>query len=137
MNSQLVLSVLYHHHLPLTPGTPVHQKFHQSSLCQLKYIIKTFQILFGEEGGEHRTISFLNAVFNLKSHADKIKSIRYLKNTSPIRGCQDIDFDVRIEVLCTTFDGHHFIVQMQKAATPKHSNCWVYYGARELVALGY
>jgi hypothetical protein len=92
---------------------------------------KTFKILFGEQGKENRLISFLNSVFDLKGK-DQIQNIRYLPTSLPSGGVRDILFDLRIEGVCETYNGHRFVVEMQQASTPGHMNRWIYYGAREL-----
>lgn len=95
---------------------------------------ETFKILFGEEGYEERAISFLNAVFAPKASDDRIKKIKYIDGTLSSAIDRTIHFDVKIEASCQTFKGDRFIVEMQKAKIPGHTNRWVYYGARELVS---
>ena len=97
---------------------------------------ETFKILLGEEGREHRPISFLNAVFAPKVTDDKIKEIKYLDGSLNSAVDRTLHFDVKIEALCETFNGHRFIIEMQKARIPGHMNRWVYYGARELAMVG-
>jgi predicted transposase/invertase (TIGR01784 family) len=97
---------------------------------------ETFKILLGEEGAEPRAVSFLNAVFQPKTDEDRIKDIRYLDGTMHSVVDRTLHFDVKIEGLCETFAGQRFIVEMQKARIPSHTNRWVYYGARELAAMG-
>ncbi len=89
---------------------------------------ETFKILLGEEGREHRPISFLNAVFAPKVTDDKIKEIKYLDGSLNSAVDRTLHFDVKIEALCETFNGHRFIIEMQKARIPGHMNRWVYYG---------
>jgi hypothetical protein len=95
---------------------------------------KTFKILLGEEGGENRTISFLNAVLGLKTETEQIQSVRLLKDTLPSADVREIQFDVRIEATCETYKGDRFIVEMQLAKTAGHIGRWIYYGARDLSA---
>lgn len=98
---------------------------------------ETFKILLGEEGGEHRTISFLNAVLNPKAKKDQmIQSIKFLDGSLTSAIDRTLHFDVKVEGLCKTYNGQRFIVEMQKATIPAHTNRWVYYGARELAAMG-
>ena len=97
---------------------------------------ETFKILFGEEGGENRTISFLNAVLSSELHDDLIESIKFLDGTMNSAVDRTIHFDVKVEATCTTFNGNRFIIEMQKARIPGHTNRWVYYGARELSQMG-
>ncbi len=97
---------------------------------------ETFKILFGEEGGEGRTISFLNAVLKSELQDDYIESIKFLDGTMNSAVDRTIHFDVKVEATCTTHKGNRFIIEMQKARIPGHTNRWVYYGARELSQMG-
>lgn len=97
---------------------------------------ETFKILLGEEGAENRAISFLNALFQPQTNDERIKAIRYLDRTLNSTLDRTLHFDVKIEGVCETYAGQRFIVEMQKARIPSHSNRWVYYGARELAAMG-
>lgn len=92
----------------------------------------TFKILFGEEGGENRAISFLNAVLDLKNHDEQIKKISFLDGSDYKTVDRTIHFDVRIKGLCETYGGHRFIVEMQKSHVTNQPKRWVYYAAREL-----
>jgi len=97
----------------------------------------TFKLVFAEPGAEPRVISFLNAVFEPQSDLDKIKSIRFLGTELPSKSGRHLRFDFKVEGVCETYAGHRFIVEMQNDSGPyAHNNRWVYYGARELTALG-
>jgi predicted transposase/invertase (TIGR01784 family) len=95
----------------------------------------TFKILFGEKGAEDRAISFLNAALRLNK-TDRIERIQYLDRSIVSTNSRTIHFDVKIQGLCSTYAGHTFIVEMQKSRIPFHMNRWIYYGARELSAIG-
>ena len=97
---------------------------------------QTFKILLGEKGAEDRAISFLNAALRLKTDGDRIKRIQFLDRSIVSTNSRTIHFDVKIQGLCSTYAGHTFIVEMQKSRIPFHTNRWVYYGARELSAIG-
>jgi predicted transposase/invertase (TIGR01784 family) len=97
---------------------------------------QTFKILLGEEGAERRAISFLNAVLRLKEDGDRIKQIQFLDRSLYSLDNRAIHFDVRIQGLCSTYAGHTFLVEMQKFRVPSHMNRWIYYGCREITAIG-
>ena len=97
---------------------------------------QTFKILLGEEGAERRAISFLNAVLRLKEDGDRIKQIQFLDRSLYSLDNRAIHFDVRIQGLCSTYAGHTFRVEMQKFRVPSHMNRWIYYGCREITAIG-
>ena len=97
---------------------------------------QTFKILLGEKGAEHRAISFLNAALRLKTDGDRIERIQFLDRSIFAVNNRTIHFDVKIQGLCSTYAGHTFLVEMQKFRIPSHINRWIYYGARELSAIG-
>lgn len=96
---------------------------------------QTFKVLLGEKGAEDRAISFLNAALRL-TDGDRIERIQFLDRSLVSPDNRTIHFDVKIQGLCTTYAGHTFIVEMQKARISSHINRWIYYGARELSAIG-
>ena len=95
----------------------------------------TFKILFGE-GGEHRTINFINAVLNPKKIQDRVSGIVILDSTLNSMQGRTVHFDVRLECLCETNGGKRFILEMQRAREAGHTNRWLYYSARELCRIG-
>ena len=97
---------------------------------------QTFKVLLGEKGAEDRAISFLNAALRLKTDGDRIQRIQFLDRSLVSTDSRTIHFDVKIQGLCSTYAGHTFIVEMQKARISSHINRWIYYGARELSAIG-
>ena len=97
---------------------------------------QTFKILLGEMGAEDRAISFLNAALRLETDGDRIERIQFLDRSIVSTESRTIHFDVKIQGLCSTYAGHTFIVEMQKSRIPFHINRWIYYGARELSAIG-
>ena len=95
----------------------------------------TFKILFGE-GGEHRTISFINAVLQPTKREDRVSSIEVLDSTLNSIDDRQVHFDVGLEYLCDTVGGKRFIVEMQRARERGHTDRWVYFCARELGRIG-
>jgi len=96
----------------------------------------TFNILLGEEGAEHRAISFLNAALRLNTDGDRIERIQFLKRSIVPINIRTILFDVKIQGLCSTYAGHTFLVEIQKFRIPSHFKHWISKGARELYAIG-
>jgi predicted transposase/invertase (TIGR01784 family) len=97
---------------------------------------QTFKVLLGEKGAEDRAISFLNAALRLKTDGDRIERIQFLDRSVVSPENRTVHFDVNIQGLCSTYSGHTFIVEMQKARISSHINRWIYYGAREISAIG-
>ncbi len=90
-----------------------------------------FKILLGENGAEHRAISFLNAALRLKADGDRIVGIEFLHTSI---GSVN-NHTIKIQGLCSTSAGHTFLVEIQKSRIPSF-NLWIYDGARELSAMG-
>ena len=95
----------------------------------------SFKLLFGEEGSELRLMSFLNAVLETNDD-NKITKIQYLDGTHNSILNRTVHFDVKVQCECENLKGERYIVEMQKARIPGHTNRWVYYGARELHMVG-
>jgi hypothetical protein len=91
----------------------------------------TFKILFGEKGGEHRTISFINSILKHATIQERVVSVQLLPD--PLGSVEDqlVHFDVPLACRCATGTGKvFFILEMHKCAHIGHGNRWVYYCAR-------
>jgi hypothetical protein len=76
---------------------------------------QTFKVLLGEKGAEDRAISFVNAALRLKTDGDRIERNNFLDRSVVSPDNRAIHFDVKIQGLCSTYSGHTFSVEMQKA----------------------
>jgi hypothetical protein len=96
----------------------------------------TFKILFGEEGSEHRTISFINSILKPATVQERVVSVQLLSD--PLASFEDrlVHFDVPLACRCATGTGKVFILEMQNCAHIGHGNRWVYYCARQFVYNG-
>jgi predicted transposase/invertase (TIGR01784 family) len=95
----------------------------------------TFKLLFGEDGCQLRIIDFLNSVLNT-SGDDVISEVNFLDVSSLSAHNRTVHFDVKVECECVPLKGQRYIVEMQKARIPAHTNRWIYYSARELEKVG-
>ena len=99
---------------------------------------KTFKLLIGENN--NCAVSFLNAVLNVSPDdipdKERIMNVKFLNNSKSALNNLNLEYDIVLEAECETRAGHRFIVEMQKAKQYAHSRRWIYYGSRELTAIG-
>ncbi len=96
---------------------------------------KAFKILIGENN--NRAASFLNAILNVSPDDEEpIMNVKFLNNSKSALNNLNLEYDIVLEAECETKAGHRFIVEMQKARQYAHSKRWIFYGARELTAIG-
>lgn len=70
--------------------------------------------MLGEIGAENRAVNFINSV--LKLDGDKVLSVKFLPESifSVNNLSRAIQNDIKIEGLCKTSYGKHFIVEIQR-----------------------
>jgi hypothetical protein len=90
----------------------------------------TFKILFGEKGGEHRTISFINSILKPATIQERVVSVQLLPD--PLGSVKDrsVHFDVPLACRCATETGKVFILEMQNCAHIRYGNRFFYCCAR-------
>mmetsp|Transcript_15971 Transcript_15971/g.38162 ORF Transcript_15971/g.38162 Transcript_15971/m.38162 type:complete len:350 (+) Transcript_15971:61-1110(+) len=101
-------------------------------------IDSVFKILFGEEGGESRTMAFLNSVLYSDKEDDRIEEIQLLDrtmNSMDPRNERVLYFDILLEARCRTSSGKRFVIEMQRQSSNAAAERWISYGARELLEL--
>lgn len=88
-----------------------------------------FKKLFGTEPNKDILLSFLNAVF--QGRRSTIVDLHYLNTEmlGPYYGSRNSVFDV----YCSTQDGGHFIVEMQRSDKPYFKDRTVYYASAAIV----
>ena len=88
-----------------------------------------FKKLFGTEPNKDILISFLNAVF--EGRRSNIVDLHYLNTETlgPYYGDRNSVFDV----YCSTDDGGHFIVEMQRSDQPYFKDRTLYYASAAIV----
>jgi hypothetical protein len=97
-----------------------------------------FKILFGEKGGEHRTISFINSILKPATIQERVVSVQLLPHRAhPLSSVEDrLEFDVPLACRCATGTGQEFILEMKNCAHIGHVNRCLYHGAQEVVDNG-
>ena len=91
-----------------------------------------FKKLFGTEPNKDILISFLNALF--QGRRNTIVDLQYLNTEAlgPYYGDRNSVFDI----YCSTDDGGHFIVEMQRSDQPYFKDRTVYYASAAVVRQG-
>lgn len=98
-------------------------------------IDSVFLILFGKEGGESRTMAFLNDVLYPDKKDDRIEELQLLDQTDEEKERNNeraMFFVILVEAHCRTVSGKQFIIEIQR---PSCKTVWITYVSRELLHL--